>query len=366
MPDPLAIRPEIRDLKAYAHAVDLEAVKQRYGLERVIKLASNENPLGPPPLAQEAVRAEARDMSRYPDPLNTGIRQAVSEHTGVAPERIAVGNGSDDLIDLLVRVKARPGVDQVLTLDPCFDLYVIQSRIAGVQCCQVPLSRDLRFDFTALVDAADENTVLVYLTSPMNPTGQAALPQELAEVARALPQAVVIIDEAYIDFAHPRQDFDLIPLLDELPNLGVLRTFSKAWGLAGVRLGYAILPEVLADAVRRTQIPFNVNRVAASAGVAALQDLGHYQATLELTISQRGHVARELERLGCRPMESQTNFILFQPPRPAREVFDGLLERGVLIRAMDSAGLPDRLRVSIGLEEENRLFLDALSDVLSS
>ena len=366
MPELSSLRPEIQGLKAYAHALDLDAVKATYGLERVVKLASNENPLGPPPLAREAVRREAAVMSRYPDPSNAALRLAVAGHLGLDPALVVAGNGSDDLIDLLVRVKARPGLDHVLTLDPCFDLYVIQSQIAGVECRRVPL-QDLRFDFPALIAAADENTALVIVTSPMNPTGQAATAAELAQLARALPPgAVLVVDEAYIDFAEPRERFEALPLAAQLPNVAILRTFSKAWGLAGVRLGYGVFPRWLADGLRRTQIPFNVNRLACVAGEAALQDREHYAKTLALTLSERARVFGELERLGCRPLPSQANFILFRPPLPAERVFQGLLSRGVLLRPLASSGLPDCLRVSLGLAEDNDLFLRSLAEALGA
>ena len=359
------VRPQVRALLPYAHAMDTRALMERYGLERIIKLGSNENPLGPSPLASQAIAEAARDASRYPRADNREIIRAVSGRMGVDASRIAVGNGSDDLIDLLIRVKPRPGVDHVLACYPCFDVYRIQSATAGVEFRQVPLLPDYSMDFDGLAEAADEHTALVFVTNPYNPTGLAKPADEIEALAKVLPeQCILVVDEAYIDFVDDFQRYDMVSRLDRLPNVVLLRTFSKAWGLAGARLGWGVMPDWLADYVRRTQIPFNVNLFAVRAGLAALEDTDHLEKTVRLVQKERTRLFEALGELECEALPSQSNFLMFSPPIPAGQVYAKLLEQGIIVRPLAPSGLPDHLRVSVGTGEENGLFLQALAKIL--
>lgn len=332
----------------------------------MIKLASNENPLGVSPVVRKVIAEKAGLAFRYPQCGYPRLRQAIAENLGVDVSRVVAGNGSDEIIDLLVRVLCRPGQDHVLAARPCFSVYGSQARICGVDFRQVDLNPDFSLPLDRLADAADEHTVLVFVTSPDNPTGVAARTDDLEAFARALPSRTLLaVDEAYIHFVDDQERASLLPRLSRLPNVALVRTFSKAYGLAGLRLGLGVLPADLADIVLRVQMPFSVNLLAEEAGIAAMADEVFYGETLRVTREGRDWLTSELSALGCAPVPSQANFIMFAPPMDARAVFEGLLRRGVIVRPLASYGLADRIRVSIGRMDENRAFMAALKEVLA-
>lgn len=359
------VREAVREFTPYAPGLSMEEIKERYGLSRVIKLASNENPLGASPLVRRTLSRKADTVFRYPRAGNPALRAALAAAHGVSPAQVVAGNGSDEVIDLLVRVLARPGQENVVAFSPCFSIYVQQTRLCGVELRQVPLGPDFAFDLPGLARAADEHTALVFVTNPDNPSGHAVPAAELIALARSLPErAMLVVDEAYVDFADPVPDYSMMPHLGELDNLIVMRTFSKLYGLAGLRLGFGVMPEWLADYLLRVRLPFSVNLLAEAAGLAALEDTPFLQASRDTVLRGRIRLAQALTQLGCRVYPSQANFLMLTPPRPAAEVFEALLTRGVIVRALKSYGLPDKLRVSIGNDEENDLFLAAMTEVL--
>lgn len=359
------VREEVREFTPYSPGLSMEEIKERYGLARVVKLASNENPLGASPLVRRVLGRKADLVFRYPRSGNPALVAALAAAHGVTPDRVVAGNGSDEIIDLLVRVLARPGLDNVVAFKPCFSIYVQQTRLCGVHLRQVPLGEDFTFDLPALAKAADADTALVFVTNPDNPSGHAVPADELVRLAKSLPsRALLVVDEAYVDFAEPEAEFSMMPRLGECDNVVVLRTFSKLYGLAGLRLGYGVMPEWLADYLLRVRLPFSVNLLAEAAGLAALEDKAFLEASRETVLRGRKTLAEALTGLGCRVYPSQANFLMFVPPKPAKEVFEGLLSRGIIARSLASYGLPDKLRVSIGNDEENRLFVTALAEVL--
>ena len=361
------LRPEILEFTPYSPGLSIDEIKERHKLKSVIKLASNENPLGASPLVKRVLERRAEAVFRYPQSGNPRLVQAIAETHGVPASRVVPGNGSDEVIDLLLRVKARPGLDNVVAFEPCFSIYRLQAKLCGVEMRQARLSPDFRFPFDDLLGLCDDNTALVFVTNPDNPSGHAVPAAELAYLAKALPpRALLVVDEAYVEFAEPEEDYSVMSRLGSLPNVAVLRTFSKLYGLAGLRLGFGVLPEWLADLVMRVKLPFSVNLLAEAAGIAALEDHHFRQATLKTVRVGRAWLAGELARLNCDPRPSQANFLLFTPPAPAREVFEALLVRGIIIRPLGSYGLADCLRVSVGSEPENRAFIQALEEVLST
>ena len=285
---------------------------------------------------------------------------------GVDPARVFVGNGSDEVIDLLFRVRAVPGVHNAVAFWPCFGLYVTQARLAGVELRRARLAEDFSFDFDSLLERVDANTTLVFVTSPDNPSGRLAPVRDLIRVARALPPAcLLVVDEAYIDFAG--EEHSLLKHLDEVPNVALLRTFSKVYGLAGLRVGYGILPPRLADYMWRVRLPFSVNVLAEQAAVAALEDDIFREITQRVVAEGRTVLSDGLRALGCTVLPSHANFLMFAPPvggPDARVLHQTLLERGIIVRALGGYHLPDWLRVSVGMEEENRLFLAECADIL--
>ncbi|MFW5735235.1 MAG: pyridoxal phosphate-dependent aminotransferase [Oceanidesulfovibrio sp.] len=349
LPAPVAaLRPEVLDFEPYAAGLSIEEIRERYGLDTIVKLASNENPLGVSPLVQKRLKAAAGLAFRYPKPDTPRLCNAIGRRMGVDPARVVVGNGSDEIIDILIRVRAVPGRDNVLAFKPCFSMYKIQSKFLGVEFRQVPVEEDFTYDLNTLAAAVDEHTALVFVTSPDNPSGYAPKAVELEAFARSLPPAC---------------------LLDELDNLVILRTFSKAYGMAGLRLGYGLMHPDLADYLWRVRLPFSVNILAEEAGIAAIEDETFYTATLQVVRAGRETLTAGLSSLGCTVKPSQANFLLFSLPEScplsARDVFEKLLERGVIIRPLGSYGLPDSLRVTIGNEYENTTFIRELGKVLA-
>ena len=360
------VRPEVAAFEPYEPGLSIEEIRQRYGLSRVIKMASNENPLGVSPVVQDVLQKNVEFSFRYPQSGNPRLVRALAEHHGVDPARIFVGNGSDEVIDLLFRVRAVPGVHNAVAFRPCFSLYVTQARMAGVELRRARLHEDFSFDFESLLERVDRNTTLVFITSPDNPSGTLATPRELARVAHALPPScLLVVDEAYIDFAG--EENSLLSRLNEFPNVALMRTFSKVYGLAGLRIGYGILPPRLAEYLWRVRLPFSVNILGENAAIAALADKTFRDVTVRVITEGRSLLTEGLTALGCRVLPSQSNFLMFTPPAggpDAKALHSALLERGIIIRSLGGYHLPDWLRVSVGMEEENRLFLAECERIL--
>ena len=360
------VRPEVAAFEPYEPGLSIEEIQRRYSLERVVKMASNENPLGASPVVQAVLQDNVEYVYRYPQAGNPRLTAALAGRLGVDPARVFVGNGSDEVIDLLFRVRAVPGVHHAVAFRPRFGLYVTQARLAGVELRRARLAEDFSFDFDSLLERVDANTTLVFVTSPDNPSGRLAPVRDLIRVARALPPAcLLVVDEAYIDFAG--EEHSLLKHLDEVPNVALLRTFSKVYGLAGLRVGYGILPPRLADYMWRVRLPFSVNVLAEQAAVAALEDDIFREITQRVVAEGRTVLSDGLRALGCTVLPSHANFLMFAPPvggPDARVLHQTLLERGIIVRALGGYHLPDWLRVSVGMEEENRLFLAECADIL--
>jgi histidinol-phosphate aminotransferase len=359
------IRPEILAFRPYSPGMSIESVRRRYGLERVIKLASNENPLGTSPLVQKMLRERADGVFRYPVSRSPDLIQALARHHGIDPERIVAGNGSDEVIDLLLRVLVDPRTRDVAGFCPCFGIYTTQTALSGLTFARAPLNADFSYPWDALLARVSERTAVVIVTTPNNPSGSCPPAGELAALAAALPPScLLLLDEAYMDFCDDEAAHSLLPVLQDFPNVAVIRTFSKSRGLAGLRLGYGILPPEVAEYMRRAALPFSVNVLAEAAGIAALEDAVFYRETLRVVREGRERISAELRAMGCRVYPSRANFVMFGPPegcgRDASAVFEELLRRGVIIRPLASYNLPDLLRVSIGLPEENEMFLQAM------
>lgn len=360
------VRPEVAAFESYEPGLSIEDIRQRYGLARVIKMASNENPMGVSPVVQGVLQDNIEFAYRYPQAGNPRLVAALAAHYSVDPARIFVGNGSDEVIDLLFRVRAVPGVHNAVAFRPCFGLYPTQARLAGVDLRRAHLHEDFSFDFDSLLERVDSNTTLVFVTSPDNPSGRVASARDLARVAHSLPSAcLLVVDEAYIDFAG--EEYSLLSRLDEFPNVALLRTFSKVYGLAGLRIGYGILPPRLADYLWRVRLPFSLNLLAEEAAIAALADTTFREITTRIVNEGRAVLMEGLTGLGCTVIPSHSNFLMFAPPAggpDARTLHQALLKRGVIIRSLGGYHLPEWLRVSVGMEEENRLFLAECADIL--
>ena len=359
------LRPEVLEFTAYSPGLSIDEIRERFGLGPVIKMASNENPLGASPLVRRVLARRAEEVFRYPQSGNPKLTQALARHHQVPSQCLVAGNGSDEIIDLLLRVKARPGLDNVVVFKPSFSLYRLQAKLCGLELRQVPLAEDFSFSLEALLKACDDNTALVFITNPDNPSGYALPAREIEALAKSLPpRALLVVDEAYAEFAEPYPEYSLMGQWKTLANVVILRTFSKVYGLAGLRLGFGVMPGWLADVLMRVRLPFSVNLLAEAAGLAALEDVHFYQATVETVRQGRMWLSRELTRLGCAVYPSWANFIMFNPRVEASAVFQGLLAKGIIIRGLGSYGLPHLLRVSVGGENENKAFISALEALL--
>ncbi len=367
---PTDVRPEIANFTPYSPGLAIDEIRERYGLPQVVKLASNENPLGTSPLVQKAIQKAAALAFRYPQSDSARLTAAIARHHNVSPDLVVPGNGSDEIIDMLIRIRAVAGKHNIVTCAPCFSIYVTQTRLSGTELRQAPLKKDFSFDWQGLLDLVDDNTAIVFLTTPDNPSGFCPPRAEIVDFARKLPPFTLLaVDEAYMDFVANESEASLIPHLGELPNVAIIRTFSKSFGLAGLRIGYGILPFAMADYMRRIRLPFSVNLIAQEAGLAALSDPAFREETQNAVREGRAYLAAELAALGCVVYPSQANFIMFKLPPDkgysAQNVFEALLTRGVIIRPLKSYGLPDHLRVSIGNPTENKVFITAIAGLLN-
>ena len=357
------VQPHLAQLTPYQAGKPLEELARELGLTDAIKLASNENPLGPSPKALEAIQANLASLHRYPDSHAYFLKEDLSRHLGLQPSQLILGNGSDEVLDLLVRALVPPG-GEVISTTHTFLMYGLLTQAVGGVFRTVPL-KDMAVDLEAVAQAVTGNTRLILLNSPNNPTGTVFSRDAWEGFLQTLPAPVtVVLDEAYIDFADdPDIPKSLAYVSEERPLVG-LRTFSKAYGLAGLRVGYGFGPSELMDYLNRLRLPFNINRLAQVGARAALADVEFLERTKELVRTGRAFLEEGLRRLGLTFVPSQANFILVYLGREGREVYQAMLKEGVIIRAMDAYGYPEHIRVNVGLPPENERFLATLKKVL--
>ena len=359
-------RRPLRDVFPYLPGKSIASVQRELGLKSVIKLASNENPLGPAPRAMAAYRKAERLNALYPEGTSPELRAALARHHKVPPECVIAGSGSDELIRLLCEAFLEPD-DEVVVSQHGFIRFKQQAAMMGARVIEVPMT-DWTHDLTLMAKAASSRTKLLFIANPNNPTGTWNTEEELEALLAAVPESVlVVLDEAYWHYAHaiPGYPRSLPELASRHPNLVVLRTFSKAYGLAGLRLGYGVGDPELVGWLDRIRMPFNVSLPAQHACLAALKDEPFVARAVALNEKQRAEVARALGELGFGVGDSATNFVFARSPVPGRELFKALLRKGVIIRPLDEYWLPGHVRVSIGTAAQNRALLKALEQVLA-
>lgn len=344
-------------IRPYTPGKPAEELARELGLTDVIKLASNENPRGPSPAAVAALRDAAAGVHRYPDNRAHMLRVELARVHGVAQEEIVLGAGSNEIIDLLCRMF---GTGHAVVGIPSFVSYALCLRVAQVPFTEVSLRDDLYWDTDALLAAVEPRTRLLFVDSPNNPTGTHMPRTDLVRLLEALPAHVVpVIDEAYVHYADAADYVSALSLRERSPNLVVLRTFSKAYGLAALRAGYAIAPRTITHYLERVRLPFNVGSLAQTAALAALADEAYLARTIELNRSERARLTAALPGLGFRVVPSQANFVCVLPPVAAAGLYEALLRRGVIVRPLGPP-LERWLRISVGLPAENDRLLDAL------
>jgi histidinol-phosphate aminotransferase len=352
----------LRGLPVYVPGKPIEEVERELKIH-AIKLASNENPLGPSPMAMEALRRVAGESHRYPDGGTHLLRRKLAELCGVTPDEIFVGLGSSEIIDLASRVLLRAGL-QGLTSEGSYAPFSIAIRASGAELVLVP-QREFAFDLEAMAKAITAKTGVIYLANPNNPTGTAFTPAALGEFLEAVPDGVlVVLDEAYIHYALSVERRNAEEAYRKRKNLLILRSFSKVYVLAGLRIGYAIgRPELLA-AMTKLKTPFNTSGVAQAAALAALDDHAHVKRCIETNAVERKRLSDGLAKLGLCPVKSETNFVFIPVGPEAEEIGDELLQLGVIVRPLGWMGFPEAIRISIGTAEENDKCLEALGLVL--
>ena len=365
----LTVRDAVRHLQPYVPGKPIEEVKRELGLPddfSLFKLASNENVLGPSPRAIEAMRRAAGEVWLYPDDTCFALKNALAAHHGLKSENFVVGNGSDEVIHFLglAFLDASRG-DEVVFGSPSFVQYKACAMMAGCAFHAVPLSPDLRHDLPAMAAKVNERTRLVFIANPNNPTGTGVSRAALEAFLSAMPPHVlVVLDEAYTEYAS-----EDVPLsLDYLESHNVLglRTFSKAYGLAGTRVGYGVGRQDIIKNLQQVRGPFNVNSIAQVAALAALDDAAHLECSLEINASGRQQLQRGFEALGLKTIPSQANFVFARIGVDSAKVFNDLLKQGVIIRTGTPFGMSDWIRVTVGTPEMNERFLKALQIVLST
>jgi histidinol-phosphate aminotransferase len=359
------VQPYVETLKPYVPGKPSADALRETGLPAVVKLASNENPLGPSPKAVQAMRrAAADDAHLYPEGSSRELTLALARFLEVDAGQVFVGSGSNEIIELLIRTFTAHD-DEALLCQGSFLMYKVSLQAHGRRFREVPMAPGFRYDLEAMGRALSPNTRLVFLANPDNPTGTAFGRKALEAFLPQVPEdCLVVLDEAYFEFVDWAEYPNGLRYLARWPNLVVLRTFSKAYGLAGLRLGYGIMRPELVSYLHRTRMPFHVTSLAQAAGLAALRDREHVRRTRELNLSELPRVRNQLLALGLNVPESHGNFLFVDLGRPAGPVADGLLARGVIVRPVPGYGFPQALRISVGLPEWNDRMLAALRTVL--
>jgi histidinol-phosphate aminotransferase len=360
------VPPHVASLQPYVPGKPIEEFEREYGVSNVAKLASNENPLGPSPRAAEAARAAVGAVNLYPDGSAFALHEAIAARYGVTPAEVFVGNGSNELIELLVRTFVLDG-EEVLSSAQTFVAYKLAANAHGRTLMEAPLKARFHYDLDALKKLLGRKTKLIFLANPDNPTGSWFSEKDLLPLLDAVPKdTLVVLDEAYAEYVDALGYQDSLTLRKKYPNLIVLRTFSKIYGLAGLRVGYGLARPDLVEYLDRVRAPFNVSHVAQAAATAALEDREHVQKSRAMVLEQRPVLAAGLEKLGATVVPSQGNFLLADfPGRPARALFEELLREGIIVRPMHGYGFPNAQRITIGLPSENERCLAALAKVLA-
>jgi len=370
----------VKSLSPYQPGKPIEELQREYGVTDVIKLASNENPLGSSPGVRNILSAEYEGFSRYPDGNGFTLKQMLAKKHGVSMDRITLGNGSSDPLEFVVRVFAQPG-DEILFSEHAFAMYPIVTQAASATAVVAP-AKEWGHDLDAMAERISERTKVIFIANPNNPTGTWLKGEELeAFIARVPESVIVVVDEAYFEYAREPALWlqegsqkgaveypDATQWLDRYPNLMVTRTFSKAYGLAGLRVGYSLSHPDLANLLNRIRPPFNVNSLALAAACASLEDSNHVAKAVALNALEMGHTTKAFEQMGLDYIPSVGNFVCVDVSssegRNGMAVYETLLREGIIVRPVANYGMPDFLRVTLGLPEENAKFINALRKVL--
>ena len=356
----IRISPTIAGITPYSPGKPIEELERELGITGSIKLASNENPRGPSPRAVAVLHAAAQTLHRYPDGGGHYLRHALAERWKVTPEQVILGNGSDEIITLVTKAFLEAG-DEAVMGDPSFIVYKIDVTAVHAKPILIPL-KEHRHDLSAMAKAVTPKTRLVFICNPNNPTGTYVTAAEVSTFLQSIPDDVIVVfDEAYYEYVTAPDYPDTLALLAAGRNIVVLRTFSKIYGLAGLRIGYGLTTGEIVQHLNRIRPPFNTNSLAQKAALAALEDEEHVQESRRLNIEGRQYLTERLQALGFTVIPTQANFLYFDAHQDGRTLFEALLRKGVIVRHLGGSSL----RVTIGLPQENLRFIESLQSVLT-
>ena len=351
----------VTKLQPYVPGKPIEELERELGITNIVKLASNENPLGPSEKVLAALAEASKEVTRYPDGNGFTLKSALAEKYHLNTDQITLGNGSNDVLELIARAFVSPD-EEIMFSQYAFAVYPLVTQAIGAKAVIAP-ARDYGHDLQAMSTLISEKTKLIFIANPNNPTGTYLPINELeAFISQVSDQTLIVLDEAYVEYGE--QDVDSISLLKHYPNLIITRTFSKAYGLAGLRVGYALSHPEVADILNRIRQPFNVNSLALAAAKVALADDDYISKTKQHNDAGMNQLVSGLAALGLTAIPSKGNFITVDVKRNGEAVFSDLLLLGVIVRPVSNYGLPQHIRISIGLENENQRFLDALGQIL--
>ena len=363
----------IQAIAPYVGGRPISEVAREYGLDesKIVKLASNENPLGMPKSAQDAMLAAAADLGRYPDSNGFELKKVLSASLDVPADWITLGNGSNDILELAARAVAQLG-DDIIFSRHAFAVYPLASQAVGARAIEVAPTASYGHDLPAMlkaVQSSGDKAKLVFVANPNNPTGSYLQPAEIEAFLQAVPtNVVVVLDEAYNEYLAPEQRYDAIAWVKRFPNMILSRSFSKAYGLAGLRIGYGVAQPALTDLLNRIRQPFNVNSLAQVAAIAAFQDSAFLQQGYEVNHAGYLQLTQAFTEIGLTYLPSAGNFVLVkvgEDDEAGVRVNLALLKRGIIVRPVGNYGLPKWLRISIGLPEENAAFINAFREILA-
>ncbi|MDO9535682.1 MAG: histidinol-phosphate transaminase [Bacillota bacterium] len=353
----------LENINPYVPGKPIEEVERELGLSDVVKMASNENPLGPSPLALKAITDYLHRISLYPDGNGYYLKQALAKHLGLGEKNIVLGNGADELIILVGVAYLNPG-DEIIMAQPSFSEYDFSARLMDAVPVCVPC-KDFRHDLQAIAAAITEKTKIIYICNPNNPTGTIVTQEEVEKFLEKMPPEILIVfDEAYYEFVDDQTYAKSIDFLKKGLNILILRTFSKIFGLAGLRVGYGLAAEQVISDLNTVREPFNVNSLAQVAARAALEDLEHIEAVKDVNRKGKEFLAAEFTRMGLFHIPTEANFIFVEVGVDSKELFQMMLRKGVIVRTGDIFGYPKFIRVTIDTEDHNRRFIKALEECL--
>ncbi len=355
----IPVSDNIKSITPYVPGKPIEELERELGISGSIKLASNENPLGPSPKAMAAVKKAVEGLNRYPDGSGFYLSEALAKKYGVDLSQIILGNGSNELIELVVRTFVQPG-DEIVSADPSFVVYKMITQAANGTNVVVPC-RDMRHDLDAMAERITEKTRIVFIANPNNPTGTMNSKAEMDRFMDRVPDHVIVaVDEAYFEYVTHVEYPDSLDYLKEGKSILALRTFSKIYGLAGLRIGYGITTRAIAELMNKVRQPFNTNSLAQVGALAALADRKHVEKSVAINNEGKQYLYQSFQQLGITYIPTETNFIMFETQMDSRDLYNALLKTGVIIRPMG----PRKLRVTIGLPEENKRFITELEKIV--